>query len=80
MISNILDFMALFSALAAAFLWFRASSVFVRRVNKNEAINSLDMNRVVTAINRTQSLNRRAAFATALSALAVALKLAHGMM
>lgn len=80
MIANMLDLMALFSALAAASLWFRASSVFVRRVQKNEAINSLDLNRIVTAINRTQALNRRAALATALSALAIALKLAHGML
>jgi hypothetical protein len=80
MIANFLDFLALFSALAAAFLWFKASSVFVRRVQKNEAINSLDLNRVVTSINRTQMLNRRAALATALSALAIALKLAHGML
>lgn len=80
MTSSILDLFALVSALAAAFLWFKASSVFVRRVQKNEAINSLDLNRVVTSINRTQMLNRRAALATALSALAIALKLAHGML
>jgi hypothetical protein len=76
----ILDLFALVSALAAAYLWFRASSVFVRRVSKNETINSLDLNRVVTAINRTQTLNRRAALATALSALAIALKIAYDLL
>ncbi len=61
-------FLALSTALVAAYLWFRASSYQVRRVSKSEDINSLDLNRIVTAINRTQLLNRRAALATALSA------------
>jgi hypothetical protein len=76
-LTRFLDLLALVSALIAAWLWFRASSVFVRRVSRNEAINSLDLNRIVTAINRTQMLNRRAALATALSALAIAFRFAH---
>ncbi|PPD15739.1 MAG: hypothetical protein CTY25_05425 [Methylobacterium sp.] len=76
----LLDLLALASAMAAAYLWFRASSVQVRRVNKSEDINSLDLNRIVTAINRTQLLNQRAALATALSAGMFALKFAHDLL
>lgn len=76
----LLDLLALASALVASYLWFRASSVQVRRVNKSEDINSLDLNRIVTAINRTQLLNQRAALATALSAGMFALKFAHDLL
>ena len=76
----LLDLLALLTARAAAYLWFRASSYQVRRVSKSEDINSLDLNRIVTAINRTQLLNRRAALATALCALIIALKFAHDML
>ena len=76
----VLDLLALASALLAAYLWFRASNYRVRRVNKNEEINSLDLNRIVTSINRTQVLNRRAALASGLSAMIIALKLAHDLL
>ncbi len=75
----VLDLLALFTALLAAYFWFRASSYQVRRVSKSEDINSLDLNRIVTAINRTQLLNRRAALATAVSAFIIALKFAHDL-
>jgi hypothetical protein len=73
-ILQILDVFAIITALLAAWLWFRASSCVIRRVNKSEDINSLDLNRIVTALNRSQKLNRRAALATAASALVIALK------
>jgi len=76
----VLDLLALVSALLAAYLWFRASNYRVRRVNKNEEINSLDLNRIVTSINRTQVLNRRAALASGLSAVIIALKLANDLL
>jgi hypothetical protein len=78
-LGQILDLLALFTALAAAWFWFRASSQTVRRVSKSEELNALDLNRIVTAINRSQLLNRRAALATAVSALAIALKYAHNV-
>jgi hypothetical protein len=71
--------MALSSALLAAWLWFKASSTSVRRISRDEDLDHQDFNRIVTAINRTQFLNRRAALATAASALAIAAKLAHDM-
>lgn len=77
---RLLDFFALASALLASLFWFQASSVFVRRVNRKEELNSLDLNRIVTAINRTQMLNRRAALATGVSAAMIALKMAHDLL
>lgn len=71
---QILDSLAILTAILAAWLWFRASSCTIRRVSKSEEINSLDLNRIVTALNRSQLLNRRAALATAASALVIALK------
>ncbi len=79
-IARLLDLLALLSALAAAWLWFRASSFHLRRGEKSEELNSLDLNRVILGINRSQKVNRRAAMATAISALAIAFKLAHDIL
>jgi len=79
MLTTILDGLALASALAAAFLWWKASVNMVRRISLTEVINAQDFNRIVIAMNRSQLLNRRAALATAVSALAIALKFAHDM-
>lgn len=73
-ILQILDVFAIITALLAAWLWFRASSCTVRRISRSEEVNSLDLNRIVTALNRSQMLNRRAALATAASALVIAFK------
>jgi hypothetical protein len=70
----ILDTAALLSALAAAWLWFKASSNTVRRIALDEELNAQDFNRIVVSINRSQLLNRRAAMATAISACAIAAK------
>jgi hypothetical protein len=75
-----IDAFALVSALLAAWLWYRASSVPVRRVARDEEIDHLDLNRIVTAINRTQALNRRAALATAVSAGVIALRFAYDVL
>ena len=77
MLPRLLDLAALFSAVFAAWLWWRASSCTIRRVSKNEELNALDLNRIITGMNRSQLLNRRAALATAVSALAIALKYGH---
>jgi hypothetical protein len=79
-LSRLLEIMALASALLAAWLWFRASSSSVRRISRGEDIDHLDLNRIVTAFNRTQLLNRRAALATAASALAIAAKFGHDLL
>ncbi|MCX7340876.1 MAG: hypothetical protein NT037_10170 [Hyphomicrobiales bacterium] len=79
MLVSILDALALISALAAAYLWWRASGNLVRRISLTEKLDAQDFNRMVTAMNRSQMLNRRAALATAVSALAIAMKLAHDL-
>lgn len=77
MLPTLLDLAALLSALAAAILWFRASGTTVRRISLKEELDAQDFNRIVTAMKRSQLLNRRAALATAISALAIAAKYAH---
>ncbi len=79
-LTRLLDVIALVSALMAAWLWYRASSNVVRRVEKDEEIDHRDLNRIVVTINRTQILNRRAALATAVSALAFAAKMANDLL
>lgn len=79
MLLPILDALALASALAAAYLWWKASCNHVRRISLTEKLDAQDFNRMVIAINRTQLLNRRAAVATAVSALAIALKFGHDL-
>jgi len=66
------DLAALVSALTASWLWFRASGSRVRRISYRETLDAADFNRIVTALNRAQLLNSRAAVATGVSALLVA--------
>lgn len=77
---RILDFLALSTALLAAWLWYKAGSCPTRRISLGETIDAQDFNRIVTAINRAGILNRRAALATAASALAVAAKFSHDLL
>lgn len=69
-----LDIIAMIAAFASAILWFMASGKSLRRLNKGEEIDQHDINRIVTAFNRNQILNGRAALATAVSATAVGLR------
>lgn len=70
-----LDILAVSAALASAWFWWLASRQRVRRIARNEVLDAADMNRIVTALNRTQILNSRAALATALTALFAAARL-----
>ncbi len=65
-------------ALASAWLWFRASRHRVRRISRNETLDAGDLNRIVTALNRTQILNARAALTTACAAVLGAIRLGLG--
>ena len=67
----LLDVLAMLTAFASSVLWFKASGKSLRRVNKGEHLDEHDLNRIVTAFNRNQILNGRAALATAVSASAV---------
>jgi hypothetical protein len=79
-IVRILDVAALSTALLAAWLWYQAGNSPARRISLGEEIDAQDFNRIVTAINRAGILNRRAALASAASALAVAAKFAHDLL
>lgn len=72
----VVDTLIIVAALASAWLWWLASRQRVRRVSRNEELNYADINRIVTAMNRAQILNSRAAFATAVAAGAAGLRLA----
>lgn len=71
----ILDIIAALAALVAAWLWYVAGQRPQRRVSKDEDLDHHDFNRLVTGINRSNLLNRRAAQATAVSSALVALRL-----
>lgn len=72
----VVDLLIIVSALASAWLWWLASRHRIRRVSRNEELNYADINRIVTAMNRTQILNARAALATAVAAAMAGLRLA----
>ena len=70
----ILDIIAMLAAFLSAIFWFAASGKTLRRLKLREELDTHDMNRVITAFNRNQILNGRAALATAISATAVGLR------
>ena len=65
-------------ALLSAWFWWVASRQRVRRISRHEVLDAADVNRIVTALNRTQILNARAALATALAAVLAALRIGLG--
>ena len=67
-----LDLLSIAAGLLAAFFWHRAARQRLRRVSRTEVLDAADINRIVTSINRNNILNRRAALATAFSALCLA--------
>lgn len=70
----ILDALIILVMLLSAFLWFLASRSRLRRISRHEVLDYADINRIVTAVNRAQILNSRAAFMTALAALLAAFR------
>lgn len=71
-----LDLAAMAAAFVASWLWYRASGTRLRRVSRREDLDAGDINRIVTAINRTQILNMQAALATAVAAGIAAIRFA----
>jgi hypothetical protein len=60
-------------ALMSSYVWWLASRQRLRRISRLEELDAADMNRIVTALNRTQMLNARAALlASVTAALAAA--------
>ena len=74
----LLDIAIVFAAGLSGLFWFRASRRRVRRVSRHEVLDHADINRIVTALNRTQILNARAAQATAVAASLAGLRFLLG--
>jgi hypothetical protein len=70
----VLDLLIVCASLAAAWLWRAASRQRVRRISRLEVLDAADINRLVTALNRTQILNARAALTTAAAAVMAAFR------
>lgn len=69
-----LDLFGCITGFLAGWFWLRASGRTVRRVRFTEELDASDINRLVTAINRNNILNRRAALAATASAVSVAMR------
>ncbi len=69
-----LDVATILATLGASWFWFAASRRGLRRVSRFEDLDAADLNRIVTVINRSNLLNRRAATASAVAAALVALR------
>jgi hypothetical protein len=62
-------------ALLSSWLWWLASRQRLRRISRLEELDAGDVNRIVTALNRTQILNSRAAVAASATAALAALRM-----
>jgi hypothetical protein len=76
----LLDVFGIATAVLAAWLWYTASRRRLRRISRFEILDSADLNRIVTTINRSSLLNSRAALATAVSAGCLALRFAADLL
>ena len=72
----VLDVTIVIAAVMSAWFWLQAAGKPQRRVSKFQDFNHADLNRLVTALNRTRILNARAAVATAVAALLGGLRVA----
>lgn len=79
-VTIVIDLSIVGFAMASAWLWWASSRHRVRRVSRREELDASDINRLVVALNRTQTLNARAALTTfcagALAAVRMAVDLA----
>jgi hypothetical protein len=71
----VLDVGGILASALAAWLWYRASAMNVRRVDAEEVFDYHDYNRLVVAFNRASARNRTGAIASAVAALIVAVNL-----
>jgi uncharacterized iron-regulated membrane protein len=73
---QVLDFSIIAAALMSAWMWWKASRQRMRRISRREELDAADINRLVTALNRTQILNARAALSTAIATVLAGIRLA----
>ena len=71
----LLDFGIFVAAGLSGLSWYLASKRLLRRIDKAQELNRLDLNRMVVAFNRTQALNRRAALATSAAGVLAAVRM-----
>lgn len=71
----VLDSLIGLGALASSFVWWLASRQRLRRISRLDELEAGDMNRIVTALNRTQILNARAALLASATALLAAVRM-----
>ncbi|HSK39125.1 MAG TPA: hypothetical protein VK943_05095 [Arenibaculum sp.] len=76
---TVLDVLAVLTASLAAWLWYQAGRRHLRRISRFESLDAADLNRIITAINRSTILNKRAALASAASAACLALRFAASL-
>jgi len=70
----VVDLLIIGAALTSAWLWCVASRQRVRRISRHQVLDAADINRLVTAMTRTQILNSRAALVTACAAVLAAIR------
>ncbi len=71
----LLDLLILGSACLSSWLWWVASRNRVRSISRREVLDAADINRIVTALNRSQIFNSRAALSTGCAAILATLRL-----
>lgn len=76
LLTLVLDLLGIATALLAASLWYASGRRRLRRISRFEELDAADLNRIVTALNRSAVLNSRAALAAAASAASLALRFA----
>jgi hypothetical protein len=72
----LIDIATIGASAVAAWFWYRASDNMIHRVHAREVFDYHDLNRVIVAINRNAVRNRRAALASAVAALFLAMDVA----
>lgn len=70
-----LDIVMASLALTSAWFWWMASRQRLRRVRRDEVLDAADINRIVTALNRTQIMNARAALLASATAVLAAIRI-----
>jgi hypothetical protein len=71
----LLDIVMAVLAPCSAWFWWLASRQRLRRVRRDEVLDAADINRIVTALNRTQIMNARAALLASVTAVLAAIRI-----
>lgn len=75
----LLDLAIVVAAGLSGVFWYQASQQSLRRIERKEELDRLDVNRMIVAFNRTQALNRRGALATGAAGALAAVRMVAGL-